>query len=222
MKHPAIARQEQAQQTRARLVEAALRVFAEEGYDRATVEEISLAAGYSKGAYYFHFDSKEDIFLELLSTWVDSQTGRLKVTGRRPVATELLEMLSLLLRYDGNDHHWQLLLPEIWAQSNRNPRVRETLRGAYAKWIVLLQKLFEKANGEGLISLSVKPNIAASLVLAAHDGLILRSLLTLTTEGEFTPSEVANALLNVILTVPPQGGPHLVAPAVRRTVRRKK
>ena len=134
---PPLARQEQRQQTRARLVEAALRVFAEQGYDHATVEEISLAAGYSKGAYYFHFDSKEDIFLELLSTWIEDQTRRLNAfePARRPVAIALLETLESLLRYDDRDPHWQLLLPEIWAQSHRNAKVRETLHAAYAHWI---------------------------------------------------------------------------------------
>ncbi len=69
MKREPLARQNQKEQTRALLVDAALRVFAEHGYEEATVEDIAAAAGYSKGAYYFHFASKEDIFLELLEQW---------------------------------------------------------------------------------------------------------------------------------------------------------
>ena len=43
-------------------MEAALGVFARHGYERATVDEIVREAGYSKGAFYVHFESKEDLF----------------------------------------------------------------------------------------------------------------------------------------------------------------
>jgi len=222
MKRTALPRQEQRQQTRARLVEAALHVFAEQGYDRATVEEISLAAGYSKGAYYFHFDSKEDIFLELVSTWIEDQTARLSGRARRPIAAALLETLESLLRYDDRDSHWQLLLPEIWAQSHRNPRIRETLHAAYARWIALLEDAFQHAAGEGLVSLAVQPDVAASLVLAAHDGLTLRSRLTSATEGEPAPSEIVTALLGAIVAPSGPAALNLIPPTLKRTVRRKK
>ena len=50
-----------------RLLEAAARIFAEKGLDRAKVEDITTQAGLSKGAFYLHFDSKGDAFKELLS-----------------------------------------------------------------------------------------------------------------------------------------------------------
>ena len=50
-----------------RLLEAARRVFLERGLDRAKVEEITQAAGLSKGAFYLHFESKEDAFKEILA-----------------------------------------------------------------------------------------------------------------------------------------------------------
>jgi AcrR family transcriptional regulator len=54
-------------QAKPRLLEAARRVFLEHGLDRAKVEEITRAAGLSKGAFYLHFESKEDAFKEILS-----------------------------------------------------------------------------------------------------------------------------------------------------------
>lgn len=222
MTRPTLARQAQRQQTRARLVEAALRVFAEHGYDHATVEEISLAAGHSKGAYYFHFDSKEDIFLELLERWVDDQTRRLRAFegAQGSAAIALMETLDSLLRYDDRDPHWRLLLPEIWAQSHRNPKVQQMLRSAYARWTELLRSIFEAADREGLISLAVRPDVAASLVLAAHDGLALRSRLKGPAEGEQPASRVIGALL--ALMAPSGQATKLVPPMPKRTVRRKK
>ncbi|MBI2919091.1 MAG: TetR/AcrR family transcriptional regulator [Chloroflexi bacterium] len=52
--------------TRQRIVEAAIGVFAEKGYHDAVVDEIVRASGTSKGSFYFHFPSKEDIFFALI------------------------------------------------------------------------------------------------------------------------------------------------------------
>ena len=51
--------------TRDLLLTAAEQVFARVGYEKAQVEEIAVAAGFSKGALYAHFNSKEELFLAL-------------------------------------------------------------------------------------------------------------------------------------------------------------
>lgn len=58
--------EQQKQDTRRRLVEAAIQVFARQGYFRATVDEVASAAGTSKGGVYVHFDSKEALLLTLM------------------------------------------------------------------------------------------------------------------------------------------------------------
>jgi AcrR family transcriptional regulator len=52
---------------RARLLAGARRVFVERGLDRAKVEDITQAAGLSKGAFYLHFQTKDQAFKEILS-----------------------------------------------------------------------------------------------------------------------------------------------------------
>ncbi|MFZ4895551.1 TetR/AcrR family transcriptional regulator [Plantibacter sp. Mn2098] len=53
------------QRTRERLVDAAYAVFAEHGVNAATVEMITEQAGFTRGAFYSNFDSKEELFFEL-------------------------------------------------------------------------------------------------------------------------------------------------------------
>jgi AcrR family transcriptional regulator len=55
-------------QARSRLLEAAGRIFIQHGLDRAKVEDITRAAGLSKGAFYLHFKTKDDAFQEILSS----------------------------------------------------------------------------------------------------------------------------------------------------------
>src|SRR5438046_5347843 len=52
--------------TRAALLDAAARVFIERGFAGSSVEAISEAAGYTRGAFYAHFRTKEELFAELL------------------------------------------------------------------------------------------------------------------------------------------------------------
>ena len=61
-----LSRKESQIQTRERLLEAGLRVFSRRGYYAASVDEIAAEAGFSKGAVYSNFESKEDLFLALI------------------------------------------------------------------------------------------------------------------------------------------------------------
>ena len=213
---------QQRERTRARLVEAALRVFAAQGYDHATVEEIALAAGYSKGAYYFHFDSKEGIFLELLSDWIEEQTRRLHPFESEPSLLTMMVTLDSLLRYDDREAHWRLLLPEFWAQSHRIEKARRTLRKAYERWLELLAKAFEKAEKNGLLALRVKPEVAASLILAAHDGLIVRSRLSDGGDKELKLPQMLGALITIIASLSEPAASPIIAPVRKRIARGKR
>jgi AcrR family transcriptional regulator len=56
--------------TRRKLLLAAEQTFARDGYEAARLEDIAARAGYTRGAFYANFDSKEDIFFALLEQWV--------------------------------------------------------------------------------------------------------------------------------------------------------
>jgi AcrR family transcriptional regulator len=71
------------QRTRARLIEAAIEVIREKGYDRTTLEEVARRAGMTRGAIYNNFKDKEDLFLAAA------------VTRWKPVAPPLKKGMSL-------------------------------------------------------------------------------------------------------------------------------
>jgi AcrR family transcriptional regulator len=61
-----LTREESKELTRLRLIEAAERLFIRRGFDDASVDEISEMAGYSRGAFYSNFDSKDQVFLAVI------------------------------------------------------------------------------------------------------------------------------------------------------------
>src|SRR5690606_27757295 len=66
MQRARLTRQQSREQTRQRLLDAAHALFVQQGFGATSVEHITLAAGYSRGAFYSNFDSKRTIFLALL------------------------------------------------------------------------------------------------------------------------------------------------------------
>jgi AcrR family transcriptional regulator len=116
---------------RAALLEAAVEVFAERGYREASVGEIAARAGYSKGALYWHFESKGDLFFALLEEsidepWRESIELLESAPADQDMAPEASRRFAELLT-----RRRELLLVEFeyWSQAVRDPK----LRRRYAK-----------------------------------------------------------------------------------------
>jgi AcrR family transcriptional regulator len=79
--------------TRARLLTAAAAEFARAGFERASVDAISLAAGYAKGTIYNYFPSKEDLFLAV----VEEASAQAAATGTAPADASARQRLTAAL-----------------------------------------------------------------------------------------------------------------------------
>src|SRR5271167_4150372 len=58
--------QARTEETQAKILDAAEEVFSEQGFEKAQLEEVAARAGYTRGAIYAHYASKEDVFLALM------------------------------------------------------------------------------------------------------------------------------------------------------------
>ncbi len=119
-------RGERKAQTRARLLEAATRVYARRGFDGATLDEVAAEAGFTKGAVYSHFGSKEKLLMALSEDQRAAQlTEQLMLfdrerTGReRPLAGAARWME--ILREEPERFR---LFVELWVRAQRDERLR--------------------------------------------------------------------------------------------------
>ena len=85
-----LTREQRRQQTRARLLDAAGQVFARRGFHAATVDEVADAAGYTKGAVYSNFTSKDELFLALLDQRLAAQLQQVEALYAIESSEELL------------------------------------------------------------------------------------------------------------------------------------
>ena len=113
-------------EARDELLTAALRVFARRGYREAGVDEIAAEAGYSKGALYWHFSSKEDLLMALLEEEIDAPTRELvALLGSAPPEQDMsLEASREFARRIANQRDAVLLDREYWSLAIRDPELR--------------------------------------------------------------------------------------------------
>ena len=168
-------KQLRAKRTRRELLSAARQVFARQGYEGATVEEIARAAGCSKGAYYFHFESKEETLLALLDAWADERSRRLaQAAAAQPDG--LLPAITRALSWQ--ETGWEpRLLVEFWSQAQCNERVGGRLEEAYASWQVTLAGAIGLAGARDGSQPGLTPQASAASLLALADGLALQACL---------------------------------------------
>ncbi|MCV7069005.1 TetR/AcrR family transcriptional regulator [Mycolicibacterium farcinogenes] len=117
-------------QVRDRILDAALKVFAAEGFAGATIDAIGQAAGFTKGAVYSNFESKDELFLALLDRQFESR-GALIATALDSGHGDSASIASALSRSTLDSIHeqneYQIVLIEYWLRAIRDPQLRERL-----------------------------------------------------------------------------------------------
>lgn len=145
------------QLTREHLLAAAAQVFAERGFHGATLDEVARVAGFSKGAVYSNFESKDDLFLALFKAGYEQEMARLVATLEEsdvPPADRLSDFVSLIQDESRDAPTSPLLHLEFWLYAARNPEARARLAAiddeAVAASADLLRTLREEEDMEPL------------------------------------------------------------------------
>lgn len=176
--------------TRQRLVRASLHVFVEKGVDGVTVDDIVSAAGFTRGAFYSNFSSKEEVFQALFSSVTEelisimrTEVGSvLEEEKERPCGepTRFGDAAMLVTAFEAlrpYSRQWYLLYSDAVAQSLRDEDIRRSLSaelgGLRDEVARLLALGMEKAGERSVLPL---PDLAQLLVGIFLD-LMLRELL---------------------------------------------
>lgn len=167
-----LSRAEQRERNRARLLDAAERVFAQRGYRVATVDDVASAAGLTKGAVYSQFASKQELFAaaverryrERAEAFVAAMSGPAPLADRAALAA--LDFAGSV--EDGVD--WALLFLEAWAEMLRTPEFGDDLRRIDAQMRATIAEVVERAMAEQGLVLDLPAEAVAEMVMAATHG----------------------------------------------------
>ncbi|MFM0282096.1 helix-turn-helix domain containing protein [Paraburkholderia sediminicola] len=122
-KPPRLSREESRLQTRAHLLAAAKRLFVERGFGATSLRDIAAEAGYTQGAFYSNFASKEDLFVELMRERSKTQMTDIARTLSDPSASadDILNALEIWAQTLDAEPEWSVLGVEFKLQGRRNP-----------------------------------------------------------------------------------------------------
>ncbi|GAA1990063.1 TetR/AcrR family transcriptional regulator [Nocardiopsis rhodophaea] len=164
--------------TLAKLLDAALEVFAERSFYGASIEEICDRAGYTRGAFYSNFTSKEELFLALFDRHSQQTLDGLAEAVTR--AENAADPVAALAEWAGAqapaERRWQLVSTEFSLLAARAPETAARLAQYEAEVragiVRLLELLFRRMGVQPQVDLE----LVARLAIAVREGGILQSL----------------------------------------------
>ena len=174
-------RERRLEHTRSLLLDAAEEVFAEKGFTTATLDDIAHAAGYTKGAIYKHFATKEDLFLAVSDRYwrrYFDNFAEVMLTARQIGARELDEVAERwrqLSRDRGAEH--AALGHEFTLYLFRNPDARERVAAKRAEVVEKLGKFIVAGIDRLGGALLIPPMTFAQILVATTDSVVLGSQL---------------------------------------------
>ncbi|GHC37366.1 ScbR family autoregulator-binding transcription factor [Streptomyces cinnamoneus] len=165
-----MAQQERGIRTRRAALEAAAALFAERGYEACTISEILARAGVTKGALYFHFDSKESLARGVLEEQVSLE-------GVAPQASKLQEWVDVGMALAHRLPQEPLL--RAGARLATDPHMQKLVStGPWATWSEVSADLLSEAKARGEVLPHVEPSATARFVISAWTGVLLVSQVT--------------------------------------------
>lgn len=175
---PRLTRSEHTAQTRARVLASAGNLFRRRGFHGASLEEISDDAGFSKGAIYSQFGSKDDLFFALIEDFIGVRAERILERIRNaPEGAELLEMWDQARQDQQADVAWELLIVEFRVHAARDPDLNRRFAELHRKRLAAVVEIFEELASRAGRTFPYDPADLARFISALDSGGLLERLI---------------------------------------------
>jgi len=191
--------QEKSLQTQRELRESAEKLFAAKGFVSTTVAEITADAGYAKGNFYRHWQSKDEIMLEIIAIKMQSYRAMrdetLKGAGSiEEVIGRILDFLETMI----DDRNWSSVFLEFTIHASRNEELRAQLNQSIYR---LSNDIFEDIMAP-YVSSGYPARKIGALNTALFEGFLIHSLLGTGTidRTDFRRAAMKLALANALGT----------------------
>jgi AcrR family transcriptional regulator len=193
-----LTRKQKQEHTRSCLMKSAAKVFARRGLQNASIDEVAEEAGYTKGAFYANFKSKEELFLAMLD---ERFAERLEEINAVIDTDEELEDQAFqagvdFTRYLTADPDWQRLFFEFAAHAARDDDFREELVTRYRSLRERIAAAFEQQAARLGATPPFPIEQIALMTFAMANGIALEKLL----EPEVVDEQLYGTMLLIFFT----------------------
>ncbi|AUI59771.1 TetR/AcrR family transcriptional regulator [Amycolatopsis sp. BJA-103] len=199
--------------TRRRLIDAAYEAFSERGIRDTPVELICERAGFTRGAFYSNFSSKEDLFLTLFQEETavrlerfhdatESVLGETVVHAHDDLSPALGRIAELFMVALSADKNWYLLCAEFRTQGLRQPEIRDRIGAAFRYFHTELAKVLVGALDRIERKLTISPDDAVLVLVALYEQGLQNYLLEgteLPGDGRFVSELIPKVMASLIV-----------------------
>lgn len=166
------------EETRTLLLNISQNLFSQKGYDEVSVEEICRTAGVSKGGFYHHFSSKEELFLELLDQWLSRlDEGLLNIESKARTVKEAISLMTDFAGYvmDQAEGSYGILF-EFWNKARNDQKIWKGAVSYFDRYRQFFQGILKRGVERG----EFKPfdlDLYSQMLVSIAVGVFLQSAL---------------------------------------------
>ena len=185
-------------QRKEQILDAALHVIVQNGYHQSRMDDIVSTSGLSKGAIYWYYKSKKDMYLDLVNHWVIRYSNSLLKLPQEDISSgEQLKNLfeTFFDQFEKDPIVFKALL-EFWSLAGRDTEFKIKLEKVTHNFIHYIESIIKKGVESGEFK-QVNPNIAAMSIMVVIEGI---SWFTLFEKNSVSAKEYTDTVFEFILS----------------------
>jgi len=185
-------------QRKEQIMDAALKVIISKGYDNSRMDDIVDLSSMSKGAIYWYYKSKKEVYLNLVNYWVIKYSTVINhiVEEDDSPAEQLKDVFEyFILQYEQDPSAFKALV-EFWSLAGRDKDFQKKLDKVYSKFLEFLERIINKGVKSGEFK-NLDVRITALSIMVNIEGIIW---FTLFDAHGLSAREYINTITNFILS----------------------
>ena len=133
-------------QRKNQILDAALEVIVSKGYEGSSMSDIVEKSKLSKGAIYWYYSSKKEVYLALVNHWVHrySPTLNLIIEDNKPASVQLKELFNYFITQYESDQKVFKAVAVFWSLASRDNDFKEKFDKVYSEFLALIEKIIIK------------------------------------------------------------------------------
>ena len=196
--------------TRERLLDAAFAVSAEQGVHASTVEQIAERAGFTRGAFYSNFTTKEELFVALMDREDAARLAaleekfavlrpRLEAVGSALDADAIAGLVLDFLAGPFDDHAWSLIYTEFQLLALRDREFAPMYLAHREQYDAALAPIMGRTLAQAGMVFDADPAVALRLLTAVYDDAVRQAILH--GSKAYDPAVVKDTIVRVVLAL---------------------
>jgi AcrR family transcriptional regulator len=167
------------EESRQKILQAAFEAFAENGYEKTSMDDIVRRSGLSKGTLYWHFTNKRELFLATIQMpfqLIEMQLNALVEQEDTTAEDRIRTFFGQVSEYLASGKNMIGLLVDAFFQSYQSQDARDMMRDLYARYIGAVEQIIQQGIERGEFR-EVDAHMTAIVLMAGGDGVTIYMLL---------------------------------------------